>query len=318
MKVLIIGDVMIDAYFIGKVERISPEAPVPVVAVTKKENRLGGAANVALNIQSMGATPILCSVVGDVENAKVLSSLLKKSKMREDGILRRKSRTTTVKTRVIGGQHQMLRIDEEMDQDLNPKDTADFLKNIKSILQKERVNAIVFEDYDKGAINQELIQEVIAIAKEKKIPVAVDPKHRHFNAYKGVSLFKPNRREFEHGLKSDFVLDQQHALFLAVSKFQRKQNIETMLVTLSESGMLVSHKNKLEKIPAHIRSIADVSGAGDTVISVATLCLAGGLSPLNMLRIANLAGGLVCEHVGVVPIDKKQLLEETLKIKFTE
>lgn len=318
MKVLIIGDVMIDAYFIGKVERISPEAPVPVVAVTKKENRLGGAANVALNIQSMGATPILCSVVGDDENAKVLSSLLKKCKMREDGILRRKSRTTTVKTRVIGSQHQMLRIDEEMDQDLNAKDTADFLKNIRSILQKELVNAIIFEDYDKGAINPELIHEIVALAKSKKIPVAVDPKHRHFNAYSGITLFKPNRREFEHGLKSDFGHRQQEAMLKAVQKFQKKQNIETMLVTLSEAGMLVSSKNKQSVLPAHIRSIADVSGAGDTVISVATLCLAAQMSPLNMTRIANLAGGLVCEHVGVVPIDKKQLLEETLKISFTD
>jgi rfaE bifunctional protein kinase chain/domain len=256
--------------------------------------------------------------VGEDENANALSKLMKKSKMREDCILRSKSRTTTVKTRVIGGQHQMLRIDEEMDQDLNTQDTRAFLSKIKALLKKERVSAIIFEDYDKGAINASLIQEVVELANNLQIPVAVDPKHRHFNAYKGVSLFKPNRREFEHGLKAEFGQNQQSALLEAVQQFQRKQGIDTMLVTLSEAGMLVSRKNKQNIIPAHIRSIADVSGAGDTVISVATLCLAAGLSPLHMTQIANLAGGLVCEHVGVVPVDKKQLLEEIVKISFIE
>ena len=152
-------------------KRMSKQAPVPVVAVTKKENRLGGAANVALNISSMGATPILCSVVGEDENANALSKLMKKSKMREDGILRSKSRTTTVKTRVIGGQHQMSRIDEEMDQDLNTQDTRAFLSKIKALLKKERVSAIIFEDYDKGVLNAELISAVVATSKKNNIPI---------------------------------------------------------------------------------------------------------------------------------------------------
>lgn len=313
MKVLIIGDVMIDAYLIGNVERISPEAPVPVVTVTKKENRLGGAANVALNIQALGASPLLCSVIGNDEGAKNFLHVMKKNNMKTDGIITSGKRMTTVKTRVIGGKHQMLRVDEEIDDILSKEETKQLFQKISSFITKEKINAIIFEDYDKGVITPELIEQVVTLSKNKNIPVVVDPKRKNFKEYKNVTLFKPNLRELLNGLKLDFEGKDFDQLKKVLKTFQQKQNIDIALLTLSEDGMLVSGKNIQKTIPAHIRSIADVSGAGDTVISVASLCLAAGISIVDSASIANLAGGLVCEKVGVVPIEKKQLLDEAIE-----
>ena len=313
-KVLIIGDVMIDAYMMGSVERISPEAPVPVVLVNKKENRMGGAANVALNIQALGATPLLCSVTGDDEAAELFTGLLKKNNMRVDGILRSRERITTVKTRVIGSRHQMMRIDEESENDLSVNETKLLTEKIIRLLSKEKIDVLIFEDYDKGVITSGLIQNIVRKANELKIPVSVDPKRKNFSYYKHVTLFKPNLREFQNGLKTELSVSNLRTLKKTVSDFQKKQNIEIALVTLSEAGMLVSAEQKQTHIPAHIRSIADVSGAGDTVISVASLCLAAGMNPEVTAHLANLAGGLVCEKSGVVPVEKNQLFEEAIRL----
>jgi len=316
LNVIIIGDVMIDAYMWGNVSRISPEAPVPVVSINKKENRLGGAANVALNVQAMGATPVLCSVVGNDDGSTILFELLKKQKLTAEGILKSSNRTTTVKTRVLGGNHQMLRVDEEMETSILNKETDSLIFVIKKLITTKKVNVIIFEDYDKGVITPELIKSIVAFAKQKNIPTVVDPKKKNFMAYTGVTLFKPNLKELKEGLKSDFDQNNLKELGKTVEGFVKKQNIDTALITLSEKGIYTHSKKSKTLIPAHIRNISDVSGAGDTVVSVAALCLALNLSPVLTATLANLAGGLVCEKVGVVPIDKQQLLEEAVALKL--
>lgn len=317
LNVLIIGDVMIDAYMWGNVNRISPEAPVPVVTINKKENRLGGAANVALNIQAMGANPVLCSVIGDDDGAKLFFDLLKEQKLSSKGILKSKKRLTTVKTRVISHNHQMLRVDEEIENTINDKEIDALSSEIKKLLVSEKIDVIIFEDYDKGCINEKLIGNVVAFARKKNIPTVVDPKRKNFMAYRGITLFKPNLKELKEGLKADFDHDNTKELGKIVNVFIKKQNIETALITLSEKGVYTHSSKTKTLVPAHIRNIADVSGAGDTVVSIAALCLAAGLSPVATATLANLAGGLVCEKVGVVPVDKKQLLEEAIKLKLS-
>jgi rfaE bifunctional protein kinase chain/domain len=314
LNVLIIGDVMIDAYMWGNVNRISPEAPVPIVAVSKKENRLGGAANVALNIQALGASPYLCSVIGNDGNGKVFLDLLKKQKLSSEGIIQSKKRVTTVKTRVIGNNHQMLRIDEELENDISTNETTTLLSKIKSIISSKKIDVIIFEDYDKGNITAQLIKEVVSLSKQKNIPTVVDPKKKNFMNYSGVTLFKPNLKELKEGLKQDLDANNLKALNSQVSTFLKKQHIEIGLITLSEKGVFIQAKSENKLIAAHQRDITDVSGAGDTVVSVAALCLAINLSIEKIAALSNLAGGLVCEKVGVVPIDKKQLQIEAQKI----
>lgn len=314
LKALIIGDVMIDAYMWGNVNRISPEAPVPIVSVTKKENRLGGAANVALNVQALGATPILCSVIGDDDGSKLFLDLLKKQQLSTKGIIKSKSRVTTVKTRVISSNHQMLRVDEEIETSLNTKETAQLSQQIQKLIVSEKVDVIVFEDYDKGCITPELISTIVAFANKKNIPIAVDPKKKNFMAYRGVTLFKPNLKELREGLKLDAAPKELNDLKKIATEFIKKQQINTLLITLSEKGVYIHSAEKQTLVPAHVRNISDVSGAGDTVISVAALCMALKLNPDTIATLANLAGGLVCEKVGVVPVDKQQLLEEAKRL----
>jgi D-glycero-beta-D-manno-heptose-7-phosphate kinase len=314
LNVLIVGDVMLDAYLWGKVDRISPEAPVPIVAVSRKENRLGGAANVAINIKALGAHPFLCSVIGNDRDGDELIKLMKDLTMSPEGIVKSPQRVTTVKTRVIGNNHQLLRVDDEMMQQLKQEEEDQLFNKIKALIEKVSIHVIIFEDYDKGVLGESLISRIVALAREKKIPTAVDPKKKNFNSYKNVSLFKPNLHELRTGLKIDIEKPQADELEKAVASFKNAQQIDTLMVTLSEAGVFYCNNGKSEIIPAHIRNISDVSGAGDTVISVAALCLALGLSPSLMSTLANLAGGLVCEKVGVVPVDKGQLLQEASSI----
>ncbi|MGB3947246.1 MAG: bifunctional ADP-heptose synthase [Bacteroidia bacterium] len=316
LNVLIIGDVMIDAYMWGNVHRISPEAPVPIVSVTKKENRLGGAANVALNVQALGATPILCSVVGNDEGSKTFTELLKKQKLSAKGIIKSKKRVTTIKTRIIGANHQMLRVDEEIENNLASDETKLLIDKIKEMIVSQKADVIIFEDYDKGCITPELIKAVVDFAKQKKMPVVVDPKKKNFMHYKGVNLFKPNMKELREGLKLDHSPEGIKELEKVAAQFTKQQHIDTLLITLSEKGIFTYNNRNQALIPAHVRNISDVSGAGDTVISVAALCLALNLSPNLTATLSNLAGGLVCEKVGVVPVDKNQLLEEALLLNI--
>lgn len=309
LKVLIIGDVMVDNYFWGRVERISPEAPVAIVALDKKDKRLGGAANVALNIQALGAKPILCSVIGDDGNGKTFLQLLEKQGLSGEGIVKDPERPTTVKTRIIGNNHQMLRVDEEVDDVISHTVSSKIFDKAEGFIKNEKIDVIIFEDYDKGLISPDLIQRIVTLAHEHNVPVAVDPKKRNFHHYKNVDLFKPNLKELKEGLKTDFE-NMESEIREAVDQLQHKNNIKMALVTLSEHGVYVSNGTVKKLIPAHLRNIADVSGAGDTVISVAALALAAKASPEQLAVLANLAGGLVCEKIGVVAIDKQQLMQE--------
>jgi rfaE bifunctional protein kinase chain/domain len=299
---------MIDSYIWGKIERISPEAPVPVVRVTKKENRLGGAANVALNIQSLGACPYICAVI-DSDGDNFLS-LLKAQRLSNEGIIKIKTRPTTVKTRIIAHNQQIARVDAETERNLSSSNTQLVLNKIKQIIADHRIDAIIFEDYDKGLITEELIDKTVKLAKEIGIITVVDPKKRNFHAYKEVQLFKPNLKELREGLKIDIDPLNIDQIEQAVERLKKQLGAKTVMLTLSENGVYVSSVSGNKHIPAHKRDIADVSGAGDTVIATTALCLAAGLNEFETAEIANLAGGLVCEHVGVVPIDKARLLRE--------
>lgn len=321
LNVLIIGDVMMDSYLWGDVERISPEAPVPIVSVKSRESRLGGAANVALNIKAMGANPILCTVVGNDQKGDEFIDLLKQQQMETSGVVKSVSRITTTKFRVIGNKVQMLRVDEEVDNALTQEDKKAFFDRFKSIINEINIEVIIFQDYDKGVITSDLIQLVMDIAIEKKVPVAVDPKKKNFINYNNVTLFKPNLKELKEGLNIDFNARNKKELGKAVSHLKSKLNAQMVLLTLSEDGVFIDYENNGEKgstvLPSHVRMISDVSGAGDTVISVASLCLAKNVEPSVLAAISNLAGGLVCEKVGVVPVDKQVLLTESLKLNIS-
>ncbi|MBN2596671.1 MAG: hypothetical protein JXR82_07820 [Marinifilaceae bacterium] len=314
LNVLVIGDVMVDAYVWGKVERISPEAPVPIVSCVKRESRLGGAANVALNIKSLGASPILCSVIGNDEKGKEFLSLLTEIQEEQYGIVVSNKRRTTVKTRFISNNQHLIRVDEEDTHELADEIEAEFIDHIKSLIEKHEIHAIIFEDYDKGVITKNLIDEITNLANSKAIPVAVDPKKRHYNDYKNVSLFKPNFKEFVEGSNLLIEKGDIQGIFDEAKKFQNEMGIKKLFITLSELGVFISNEKTYEHIPAVVRQIADVSGAGDTVISVATLCLAAGMNAKQIAAISNLAGGIVCEIPVVVPINKDQLLAESSMI----
>ena len=311
---MIIGDVMMDSYIWGKVERISPEAPVPVVKIVKKENRLGGAANVALNIQSLGANPFICSIIGDDKAGEEFLTLLRDQKLSESGILKIKDRPTTVKTRILAHNQQIVRVDSETDENISADKTELMIEIVKKILAGQKIDAIIFEDYDKGLISEKLISETVKLAEQGNIVTVVDPKKRNFHSYQGVDLFKPNLKELEDGLKTTIDPSNAELLENAINKLKKQLGIKAVLLTLSEKGVFISSEKGQRHIQAHKRDIADVSGAGDTVIATAALCLAAGLDEFKASEIANLAGGLVCEHVGVVPIDKARLLEESRKL----
>jgi rfaE bifunctional protein kinase chain/domain len=310
LNILIIGDVMLDAYLWGKVERISPEAPVPIVNVNKKESRLGGAANVALNIKALGAKPIVCSIIGDDIEGSELINLFNIELITPDYIIKINNRKTTVKTRVIAQNQQVLRIDAETETEISKNESDSVLDKFSQILDNNQIDAIIFQDYDKGLITPYLIDEVSKSAKAKNIPIIVDPKKRNFLAYHKVDVFKPNLKELKEGLKVNFDAKNPDELKKNVQLLRNKIEAKGILLTLSELGVYAMDNEKDSLTPAHIRSIADVSGAGDTVISVVAVCIASGLSIFEAAKLGNLAGGLVCEEVGVVPINKALLLKE--------
>jgi rfaE bifunctional protein kinase chain/domain len=265
---------------------------------------------VALNIQSLGACPYICAVIGEDSDGENFLSLLKAQGLSDEGLIKIKTRPTTVKTRIIAHNKQIARVDAETERNLTSYNTIIVLNKIKQIIADHRIDAIIFEDYDKGLITEELIDKTVKLAKEMGIITVVDPKKRNFHAYKGVQLFKPNLKELREGLKIDIDPSNLEQVEQAVEKLKKQLGAKTIMLTLSEHGVYVSSATGNKHILAHKRNIADVSGAGDTVIATAALCLAAGLNEFKTAEIANLAGGLVCEHVGVVPIDKARLLRE--------
>jgi D-glycero-beta-D-manno-heptose-7-phosphate kinase len=316
MKVLVIGDAMVDTYLWGKVERISPEAPIPIVSVTKRENRLGGAANVSLNLQALGATPILFSVIGGDEKGMKFRKLLEKRNLSCEGIFIDPKRNTTVKSRIISKGQHIARVDEETTDFIEPELELTLITSIKKLLDRVTIDAIIFVDYDKGVITPNIFNSINEIALQKGIPTAVDPKKRNFNHYKNITLFKPNFKEFVDGTGIPLKKGDFEGLKAAADEYKVKQNFKLIFITLSELGLFISNGVKEQYYPAEIRYIADVSGAGDTVLSIASLATAAELSPKTTALMSNIAGGLVCEKLGVVPIDKGQLMNEMRSQKF--
>jgi rfaE bifunctional protein kinase chain/domain len=313
-RVLVIGDVMTDAYIKGQVTRMSPEAPVPVVDLQEQEQRIGGAGNVALNLIALGAKAILASVIGQDNAGKELEQMLQNAGIQTTALVVSAQRKTTIKTRVLSNGKQMLRIDSEDQHDLQPNEEALLKANISALLA-EGIDGVLLEDYNKGVLTTALIQWIISEANSRNIPIAVDPKKKNFFAYAGCTLFKPNLKELKEGLHIDFNFQQDPvALHTAIEQLQHQISSRYTLVTLSENGVQLFDGQKHQHYPAHRRNIADVSGAGDTVIATTTLCLICGASPEQMAALANLAGGLVCEHPGVVSIDKEKFLQEALQL----
>lgn len=307
-KVLVIGDVMVDSYYHGKVERISPEAPVPVVNIERKEHRLGGSANVALNIKALGAQPVLCGLTGNDSEGELLKTLLQDNGIDSEGMVVAEGRKTTVKTRIIGNRHQVLRIDHEDTEDISGITENQLLDLIRH--QLSSCDVVILEDYNKGVLTTRVIQETLKLCEAAGKPVVVDPKLLHFFDYQGVALFKPNRKEVKEGLKTDLDLQNLQDVKQAIAELCERLNCTNVMITLSEQGVMIGNQSATLHIPAHERKIADVSGAGDTVISTAALCIARNTSVEVLARLSNLSGGLVCEKPGVVPVDKNLLKRE--------
>ena len=314
LRVLIVGDVMVDNYIFGKVDRVSPEAPVPVVDVSHFDSRLGGAGNVARNIKAMGGIPIICSVIGVDKEGEDLKSILDQEGIYNKALLQSDKRKTTTKTRVIGNNYQLLRFDHEVKSDLEALDT--YLLDEHFNREIEHCDVVIFEDYNKGVLHKGNIEKFISKARSMNIPTVVDPKKTNFKEYRHTTLFKPNLKEMREGLNLEgAVLETLEEIENAIGLLESEMHNERTLVTLSERGVVISDKGSFFRKPAHIRTIADVSGAGDTVIAVASLCVALNLHPSDIAELSNLAGGLVCEKRGVVPIDKDILLAEALKLQ---
>ena len=317
LTILVVGDVMVDSYLWGRVDRISPEAPVPVVHVTSRSSRLGGAANVALNLKAIGARPIVACVIGDDDNGARMSRLFDEHELSTEGLVRSKERQTTVKTRVISGHQHVVRVDEEQEDDLSKKDASQLIAIVEQLIANHSPDVLIFEDYNKGVLTEEVIAAVIACARKNEIPIAVDPKKKNFFSYREVDLFKPNLKELREGLKMDVEAGDLESIRNAVIELEKRIGNTSSMITLSEHGIYMRNAGAEHVIPAHVRKIADVSGAGDTVIAIAAIALALGKDPLQIAELANLAGGLVCEEIGVVPIDPKRLKEEIARLSHS-
>ncbi|MEQ9404152.1 MAG: bifunctional ADP-heptose synthase [Cyclobacteriaceae bacterium] len=306
--VLILGDVMVDSYLYGNVKLSEPDPLGPVLSASKREKRLGGAANVAMNVQALGATPILCSIVGDDKDGTILEQLLEYENMTSKGIIKSQNRVTTVKHRIFSGTQQMFRVDYEDAHSLIDLDRKSLLSHIKNLM--EECDLIIFEDYDKGALDPIVIRETIKLARKKNIPTAVDPKDRNFLSYKDASLFKPNVKELKDGLGVEFDVDDIKEIEKAVEQLHKTIKSDSELLTLAGKGIFYQKGKDKGSYKAYLRKIVDVAGAGDTVISIAGLCLTLDLPISFMAELANLGGGMVCEYPGAVPVNRDQLLVE--------
>jgi len=311
LTVLIVGDVMLDAYLYGKMTRISPEAPVPIVDIEKKETRPGGAANVALNIQALGAKPIVCSVVGNDREGQLLNALLAESNISTKYLQVSTSRRTTTKTRVLAQHQQILRYDEEDTVDLNKTEKSKLKKGILEALEELEIDVILFQDYNKGVLTQKLIGDILLWAITKEVPTVVDPKHKNFFAYKRATLFKPNLKEINTNLPFQSTANLTELKAAATHIKTKLKNVNT-LITLSDKGVFYDDGVHQQILPTNPRTIADVCGAGDSVVSVAALGIALKLPLSDIATLANLAGGQVCEKVGVVPVSAEELVKDYL------
>ncbi len=313
-KIGVVGDIMLDTYWWGVVDRISPEAPVPIVSLQRKETRVGGAANVALNLRALGAPTTLFSVIGKDAEGTELASLLNKEGINTSYIHESETRVTTNKVRIMGRNQQMMRLDHEHTNDITAEQEVALLAGFYKYVETEKPSLIILEDYNKGVLTPNIITSVIDYCNEKGIPTAVDPKQKNFLAYKNCTLFKPNLKEVKEGLKitiGDITVQNMNKVHTALN--ESLQNAISF-ITLSEHGVYFSDGEAQKLIPTHIRNISDVSGAGDTVIAVASLVYASSKNMLLAAEISNIAGGMVCELVGTAPINKNDLAAEVVKL----
>jgi len=326
-KVLILGDVILDEYVWGDVKRISPEAPVPVVWAKKRSYVLGGAANVAHNIRSLGASVCLCGVVGQDKHADILLSELNKQRINHKGVLKTNNRHTTQKSRIIAGHQQVVRLDwehtEPLPQSVNKKLYNFIEKNIN------KFDAVIIEDYGKGVINSWLAKKVINLARDKKCIITVDPKQEHFQYYSGTTSITPNRKEAESAVRNLKMQDTTNSFRINTDRLMKDKDLrragnellkylklDSLLITLGEEGMYLFEKNHLAHIPTQAQEVFDVSGAGDTVIATFTLSLASGATNLQAAHIANHAAGIVVSKIGTATITKQELLESWISRKY--
>jgi rfaE bifunctional protein kinase chain/domain len=313
LHIVVVGDVMLDNYWWGDVERISPEAPVPIVRLKKREARMGGAANVAMNCKSLGAKVTLASVVGKDHEGHILRDMAEQEGIDTSLLMLSSDRITTTKTRVMSRSQHILRMDDELNEGLSTKDEHPFLEKLLKYLQIQKPDVLIFEDYNKGVLKENVITRTIAHCRELGMVVAVDPKKDNFLAYKGVTIFKPNLKEVKEGLNISLHTINKATMDKVHKELKAALQHDITFVTLSEKGVYYGNSSS-EVIQSHLRSIADVSGAGDTVIATAAIVFALTKDPVLMAKISNIAGGLVCEEVGVVPINKKKLLDESMRL----
>jgi rfaE bifunctional protein kinase chain/domain len=313
LHVVVVGDVMLDNYCWGDVERQSPEAPVPVVSVKKRESRLGGAANVALNCVALDAKVTIASVVGDDADGKLLTTLANEAGIDTTLLQYSKQRPTTTKTRIISRNQHMMRVDEEVCDELYVAEEHPFIDAVLRYLQIQKPQVLIFEDYNKGVLKENVIQRITAHCNEVGIITAVDPKKHNFLTYKDVAIFKPNLKEVREGLHLPLTEVTEAAMNEVHEILQGHLQHKLTFITLSEKGVYYNDGSSAI-IPSHIRNIADVSGAGDTVIATAAMVYAITKDAALMAEVSNIAGGLVCEEVGVVPINKEALLKESIQL----
>jgi rfaE bifunctional protein kinase chain/domain len=310
IKVAVIGDVMLDTYWWGHVDRISPEAPVPVVSFDKREHRIGGAANVALNAASLGAEVSIFSVIGNDDDGVLLQALISEFNIDASRLLKSDVRITTNKMRIISRNQQMMRLDAETTKDLSAIEENKLIKTVKKYIEQQQPAVIIFEDYNKGILTKKVIDRITALCKKNAVLISVDPKRKNFLAYKHADIFKPNLKEVKEGL--NLVSEEIHLPVLKNihDELTKKLHHQISLITLSEKGVFYQDGKQARILGSHIRNVADVSGAGDTVIAVASLVYAATKDVQLMAEVANIAGGLVCEEVGTVAIDKEKLINE--------
>jgi len=308
LKILVIGDAMIDHYLSGTSDRVSPEAPVPIVLVNKSEHKLGGAANVAANLKKLGAQTFLVSICGDDREGAILKRKLNQAAIDNTHTLIIKNRKTTIKTRILSKKQQLIRVDAEDTALINHKLAHQLTERVESIIKHHQIDAAVLQDYNKGLLSPVFIENIIESCQANEIPVLVDPKQQHFFAYRQCTLFKPNLKEIAHQL--DFKinpLNKNHLDKAAKEIFKRLDN-EITVITLSEHG--IYYKTKTGEsgiIKPQSLDVADVSGAGDTVIATLTLSLAAKMDIESSVKIANAAAGLVCKMATVEPVPKVKL-----------
>lgn len=308
IKILLVGDVMIDHYLFGQINRISSEAPVPIVDIESDEYRLGGAANVALNLIGLGAKTTLLTMIGDDENGKKVLQLLREEEVKTTHVLTSKLRETSIKTRIFDDERQVVRFDRENDDDLNKEQEAILLEELNLLIKKEKFDAILLQDYNKGVLTKKVIKQILLLSAKLNIPVIVDPKAYYFFEYQQVELFKPNLKELSDALKMKIDPKNINSLRKAAEELRQKIRFENLMLTLGANGIFIFEQNGNSYIvPGKNIKAADVSGAGDTVVSVAVLGFVKKMPMKKIAQLANLAAAKVCKKVGVSPITLKEI-----------